>query len=339
MSWTKLDLQPHLDPLFDKCIKDVAAVPQGVLSAGAVVRLKAACLTAAKKEIDRQGGIYTAEEQAYVNKIKSMHQEAKPLTATLVDYTQKLALAWNDGMFAEMPDKVEHVGEMAKEARSEMAAAVAHQGWRGNQPWNPDKAVAAVGKDGQDELFALFKAHRDPMIAATGDLKTFVIKLEEFRARAMDSLKTAEACKARSTINFTEFREGVKALQAKSIKAKQDIEAKVKSQTANLQSFIVLCNTQKTKLDPIKVKAADGTQGASEIWLKNSKTTTKTMEVELGNAELRVNKSVFPAQLGTVKGELADAKKNLEDARKFLGDFNVTLEAHKKKLTEAKTRK
>lgn len=339
MGFTTLNLAPRLDPIFDKCVTDVAAVDPGLGSARGIAKLKSDCMAAAKAEIDRQGGIYTSEEQTYIAKIKRMHQEAKALTFTLVDYAQKLSQAWNDAMFAEMPEKAKYVGVLSQEAHAELAGAVAHQGWRSNQPWTFAKAESALGKEGNAELFALFKTHRDPMIMAAGDLKTFVIKLDEFHKRAIDSLKAAETCKARAKVNMTEFVGEVKTLLQKAIKAKQDVEHEAKAEEAHLQNFIVLCNKQKTKLDEKAVKAADGHQLKSEIWLKNSKTTTKTLEVELGNAQIRAKKSVVPAQVTLVNGVFGEADRNLQDTRKAIAAFAGTLDVHKKKLAEAKTRK
>lgn len=339
MSFTKLELAPHLNPLFEKCISDCAKVAPGLSSARAIANLKAACLKAAKDEINRQGGIYTSEETAYINKIKKMHEEAKPLAFTMVDYAQKLAQAWNDGMFEEMAPKVEFIGQMSKQAHDEMGGAVAHQGWRGNVPWDFDKAEKAVGAPAQAELFQLFKSHRDPMIAATGDLKTFVVKLDEFYSRGLTSLKAAETCKARARVDGGAFLKEVTALAEKAKKAEEDIASKTKTETNNLQKFIVLCNTKKTKLEPMEIKAAEGNQAKNEIYIKNNKTTTKTLEVERGNAALRVNKSVIPSQLNAVNAKLGEIATQLQHARKDLDDLAILLEAHKKKLTEAKSRK
>jgi F0F1-type ATP synthase membrane subunit b/b' len=339
MSFTKLELAPQLNPLFEKCIADCANVAPGMSSARAVANLKAACLSAAKNEINRQGRIYTSEEQAYITKIKRMHEEAKPLAFTMVDYAQKLAQAWDDKMFAEMSPKVEFIGEMVKEAHDEMSGAVAHQGWRGNVPWKFDKAELAIGKEGQAELFQLFKSHRDPMIAATADLKTFVIKLEEFYSRGTSSLKAAETCKARARVDAGGFIKEVNTLGEKAKKAEQDVDSKVKTETNYLQKFIVLCNTKKTKLDPNELKVAEGNQTKNEIWIKNTKTTTKTLEVERGNVALRVNKSVAPGQLGAMNTKLGEIATSLQNARKDVEQLAALLEIHKKKLTEAKNRK
>lgn len=329
MGFTVLELKPHLDPLFDKCIT------QGGIS----LLFKANTLNAAKAEINRQGALYTSEEQAYVRKIKSLHEEGKPLAFTLADHAQKLAQTWDDRMFEEMKPKVEFLGQMVAEAHKEMGEAVAHQGWRGNTPWSFDKAEKAVGTEGQAELFQLFKHHRDPMIAATGDLKTVIVKLQEFHARGMSSLKAAETLRARSKVNANEFLHEVEDLLAKARKADQDIEPRAKDEIDRLQKFVVLCNTRKTKLDPQEIKLAEGNQLKNEIWLKNNKTTTKTLEVERANAALRVAKSVPPGQVSATNTKLAEVKSSLEKARKKLDDLGVTLEAHKKKLTEAKTRR
>lgn len=109
------------------------------------------------------------------------------------------------------------MGQLKDEAHAELAGAVAHQGWRNNQPWVFAKAIAAIGQENQDALFQLFKTHRDPMILATGNVKTYVIKLDEFHIRALDSVKAGAACKARTNVNATQFLEEIKGMLKKAI--------------------------------------------------------------------------------------------------------------------------
>jgi hypothetical protein len=177
------------------------------------------------------------------------------------------------------------------------------------------------------------------MIAATADLKTFVIKLEEFYSRGTSSLKAAETCKARARVDAGGFIKEVNTLGEKAKKAEQDVDSKVKTETNYLQKFIVLCNTKKTKLDPNELKVAEGNQTKNEIWIKNTKTTTKTLEVERGNVALRVNKSVAPGQLGAMNTKLGEIATSLQNARKDVEQLAALLEIHKKKLTEARNRK
>jgi hypothetical protein len=242
-------------------------------------------------------------------------------------------------MFAEMAPKVEFLGHMVEEAHKEAAGAVAHQGWRGNVVWNYDKAEEAVGKPAQAELFALFKSHRDPMIAATADLKTFVIKLEEFHTRGLSSLKAAETLKARARVDGNQFQQQLIQVLTKAKKAEEDIGSKAKTETTYLQKFIVLCNSKKTKLDPQELKLAEQNQAKNQIWIKNSKTTTKTLDVERQNLALRLAKSVPPSQFGAMNSKLGEVEAFLQTARKQLEDLNHLVEVHDKKLTEAKARK
>lgn len=69
----------------------------------------------------------------------------------------------------------------------------------------------------------------------------------------------------------------------------------------------------------MKVKAAEGTQAAKEIWLKNSKTEVKTVEVALENAQIRGKKgAVPPSQLPLVTGLFAEVGTALTAVRKEL---------------------
>ncbi len=178
------------------------------------------------------------------------------------------------------------------------------------------------------------------MILATGDVKTYVIKLDEFHIRALNSVKAGAACKARTNVNATQFLEEIKGMLKNAIEKRTTLTAQAKTNLDILQKFVVLCNIQKTKLDAIKVKAAEGNQAAKEIWLKNSKTEVKTVEVGLENAQIRAKKgAVPPAQLSLVTGLFTEVGAALTAARKELDSVAKLLDIHKAKLTEAKARK
>lgn len=341
MPFTKLDLAPALNQLFTKCASDIDKVDKKVLSANrAIAGLRATCLNAAKAEINRQGQIYTREETAYAKMLKGMHEEGKALSNNVIDFTKKLQQAWDDKLFDELTAKATYIGEMHQEAHQEAAAATAHQPWRGNQPWDFKKAVAAVEQTGQDQLFQLFKSHRDPMITATADSKTLMVKLDEFKARSADCVKTAAAFKARANVNFGQFADEVKGILGESIKQLKEIAPTAAKNEQALQSFIVLCNKVQTKLDTAKdIKPAEQINQGKAIWLKNAKTELKTLGIKIDNAKSRAGRSSAPQQASLINGSLSQAEQNVQAVKKALDSLGKLIEIHSKKLVEAKARK
>jgi hypothetical protein len=349
MPFTKIDLAPVLDPLFDKAKKELDALEKapsmGASRGGAapakpaVTKLKADYLARAAKEINRQGQIYTKEETAYAKLLKGMHEEGKKLSATVIDLTRKLQQGWNDEFFDEMKAKATTIAEMHKELHEEAAAATAHQPWRGNQPWDFAKAIAVVDQAGQNQLFALFKSHRDPMVTAMADSKTLIVKVDEFKARSLDCVKTAAAFKVRAAIDATKFADEVKGLLVDSIKQAKEIGGLASNQEKQLQTFVVQCNTVKTKLPDNDVKAAEQINKGKAIWLKNAKTELKTIGVKIENARARAPRASTPQQLTLIQGSLAEADKNLLAAKKAFDSLGAMIDIHTKKITEAKARK
>jgi hypothetical protein len=349
MPFTKIDLAPVLNPVFDKYAQALAAVEKTPVAGArgaaaptkpAVTKLKTDCLNAAKAEINRQGQIYTKEESAYVKLLVGMHEEGKALSFTVIDLTKKLQQAWNDKSFEELKAKADYIEEMHQKMHDEAQAATAHQAWRSNQPWDFKKAVATVDQNGQDDLFNLFKSHRDPMIGATADLKTLIVKVDEFKARSQDCAKTAASYKGRAMIDAGQFAQEVKGLVVDSVKQVKEVAPTASNNEKALQTFIVLCNSVKTKLDADKqIKPAEQINKGKAIWVKNAKTELKTLDVKIENAKSRAGRSSTPQQFALIQGSLTEAEKNVQAVRKTLDSLSALIDIHSKKIAEAKARK
>lgn len=352
MPFTKINLAPVLNPLFDKCTKQLEVLDKapvvGARGGGGgaaavkpgVAKFKADCIAACTAEINRQGQIYTKEETAYAKMLTSMHQEGKVLSFTVIEMTKKLQQAWDDKLFDELKAKADYIAKMHEELHDEAAAATAHQPWRTNQPWDFQKAIAAVDQAGQNQLFTLFKSHRDPMITATADSKTLIVKLDEFKARSQDCVKTAVTFKARAAVDFNQFAAEVKGLLVEAVKQFKEVAPTADNNAKALQTFIVLCNKTKAKLDNDKdIKPAEQINKGKSIWVKNAKTELKTLAVKIENARARAARSSAPAQFKLITATLDEAEKHVKAVRQDLDALTAEIDIHTKKLAEAKARK
>lgn len=326
--------------MFDQAKQEIERLTKAVGGSRGIPQKKTDCLNRAKQEINRQGQIYTTEETAYAKQAKGMYEEGKVLAFTVLELTKKLEQAWDEKQWEELQAKADYVKEMLEEQSKEAGELTKHQAWRGNQPWTTAKAEDVLGKDGQTELFNLFKSHRDPMVTLLGSISTLRVKIQEFSKRCQDCAQTAKSYKGRHGVNAKLFEEEVKGLLKESIRIVKEEAEQCPRHEKELQVFIVLCNNKKTKLDEAKeLKPAEQINSGKSIFLKNGKSTLKTHRIKIDNCKTRINRSATPQQLPLLNGALQEAENNVKKAEQLYESLKKLLEIHSKKLVEAKGRK
>lgn len=332
LTFTQLDLKPVLDPLFDKWVTDLAKTPPDRQAT-----LRDACKAIAKTEIYEQGKTYTAEEKAFVDLVTNSYRSAQLYSKSIGVLTNELAtVGWDDAKFAQITDMRDKISLLAKDVHDSRHNAIAHQGWRASG-WDEAKATAALGKEGQAELNESYLRIRKEMVDAMGSVKTLSDKLDEYEKRAEDGVKTAQALKPRQRIDLTQFTKTVQDLLA-GAKNNGKWEGDANRQIPLMKDFVKLVNKDKKKVDPAKLKSAEGYQSAAEIWLGKSKATVKTIQVKVDNAKLVLPKSVSPPMQPPLLKSLKEAADELESARAAIKSVEDQSKIHKQKIEEARAR-
>jgi hypothetical protein len=312
MNFTKLDLKTPLTTIFDTGITDLdRARQQNALPkpkamsdqrsdtfrqlaqrlAQAEDQVRARTYATATAEVLRQATIYTREETAYVTDTKSKHARAQTLSKGLVNIAKTLATAWDDSLAGTMAPMVKELGDIKTEVHANATNAGAHVAFRENRLLTDDtKMKAALGDQKTKDLTRYYHQQRDPMIALTGDLKTYIVKIDEFLKRGQDCLQVATALSSQEKVKS---KDAIKELQDLLAAVKTTVGNIIGSRAYNLKpmtEFVTACIKNANGVDAKAVTAAMQLEQSTPLKIKNWKTEQKTHRIKTDNANIRLKR-------------------------------------------------
>lgn len=330
-TYTKLDLATPINKLLDDAGTALAALPQSPDRIKKMTAILDKCYKDAVAEVDRQCGIYLQEETDYVNYIKQLHADSKQASANLIATVNNLKQNWSDAAFGAMTPLLAKLTKNKTDAHNEAHKLGVHAALRANWPWNEKKTHEVLVGQRDKWLHDHFLKERQPGIDITGDIKTFIVKLDEFEKRGDDCVKAAMALKTQAANLDKTFKAELTQMQKEADRLAGDANSHRSHSVKNMQTFVVAVNQKK--VDATQLKAAEKTLQVIDIQLKNDKTYLKTLQTSYNNLDTRT-RNAPPA---------ADVKKTIDAIGKTLQDMGGDIAAviserdtFVKKIAEAK---
>lgn len=321
LKFTELKFCDGVKSTVTDAASDIEQLPVSLDRSKQVGRIMAKCFDDVKKELDKWLSIYLDEEKKYVEYVESQVGRAKAISATMRKSTDKVAAgeleasaALNDFLLQQKT-----LVEIVSECDSLGKQLVAHQSFRGNDCFT-DNAVKAIAEKAlgthYDKVIEYYKAQRAPAIQWVADVKKTKIKLDEYKTRGEDCVKTVESLQTKGKSAQKETYSECNDLFEKSKLETGRVESLLKDR-GPLMSQVIDAVKKKTKLDAKQMKAHETYVGSIPDQIAKLKSVIKTLTVAAGHLDERMKKHAGFFTGGADK-KLSEANKLLTTATKTI---------------------